>query len=174
CVWFPDVMCSRVNAASIPGCFLGLLLGMSGILAVACVQTARGASADLWQARNGPPDLPTSPVDWVKGNPGPFNAHLVEGYSVPYRLVMTGLSPGRHALVIEWDTRQGGKNAIDYLTHYDRLTPHNQFGAHTNAEIIRPLDGLSGAIVSSNSFPIPEPATNGTSVAGQPAASFRA
>ena len=62
------------------------------------------ASADLWQARNGIPAAPNDPVVWVKGNSGPANSHYAEGYSIPYRLVATGLSRGYHQLVIEWDT----------------------------------------------------------------------
>ncbi|HYV30465.1 MAG TPA: hypothetical protein VEO53_05075, partial [Candidatus Binatia bacterium] len=57
------------------------------------------ASADLWQGRNGAADAPTSPVDWVKGNVGPSHSHFVEGYSIPYRLVLTDLTVGQHNLV---------------------------------------------------------------------------
>src|SRR5437867_9359193 len=69
-----------------------------------------GASADLWQARNGLPTSPNDPVDWVKGNVGAANSHYAEGYSIPYRVVVTSLSTGSHNLVIEWDTEQSGKH----------------------------------------------------------------
>src|SRR5262245_51294723 len=59
-----------------------------------------GASADLWQARNGTPDSPNDPVDWVKGNVGASHSHYIEGYSIPYRIVITDLSTGYHNLVI--------------------------------------------------------------------------
>ena len=131
-----------------------------------------GASADLWQARNGTPDSPNDPVDWVKGNVGASHSHYVEGYSIPYRIVLSDLSTGYHNLVIEWDIKQGGKQAVDYLTHYSRLLPHNQFFDHTRAEAIQPLDGISGDFGDPNTFPIPPPSTLNTPVAGQPADSF--
>src|SRR5262245_14316562 len=60
------------------------------------------ASADLSQARNGASSAPVSPVQWVKGNAGPANSHYAEGHSIPYRIVLTGVSLGPHNLVIEW------------------------------------------------------------------------
>jgi len=145
------------------------------VFAIAPVTTpASGGSADLWQARNGTPAAPSDPVDWVKGNVGAANSHYVEGYSIPYRIVITGLSTGYHNLLIEWDSKQAGKQTIDYITHYNRLLPHNQFFDHTQAEAIQPLDGVSGSFSDSNSFPIPTPSTLGTPVPGQPAASFNA
>src|SRR5678815_2880993 len=77
------------------------------------------ASTDLFQARNGSPTSPTDPVDWVKGNVGSANSHYIEGYSIPYRIAMSGLGAGSHRLIIEWDVTQSGKHAVDYLTHYN-------------------------------------------------------
>ena len=132
------------------------------------------SSADLWQARNGTPTAPTDPVEWVKGNSGPANSHYAEGYSIPYRLVASGLSPGHHQLVVEWDTQQSGHHAIDYVAYYDRLLPHNLFGQHTTPEAIHPLDGLNGGFAGPNLFPIPAPSSADSPVAGQPTASFQA
>ncbi len=133
----------------------------------------RAASADLWQARNGTPTSPKSPVQWAKGNAGPSNSHYVEGNSIPYRVVMSDLTNGPHRLIIEWDTIHKGKHAIDYITHYDRLAPHSQFGAHVSTEVIDPLDDIAGAFGLPGQFPIPSPATAGSSLPGQPAASFQ-
>jgi hypothetical protein len=130
--------------------------------------------ADLFQARNGTAAAPVDPVLWVKGNIGEANSHYVEGFSIPYRVVITEIAPGPHSLVLEWDTRQGGKHAIDYLTHFRRLSPHDQFGAHTTPETINPLDGLVGTFGAPTTFAIPVPSTNGSPVAGQPAVSFNA
>jgi len=44
-------------------------------------------------------------------------------------------------VVIEWDTRAMGKHALDFLTSYERLLPHDQFGAHDTPETVQPLDG---------------------------------
>jgi hypothetical protein len=146
---------------------------------VACLpwlgaQSAPAAQADLWQARNGTPTAPLDPVDWVKGNVGQANSHYVEGYSAPYRLVMSGLALGPHRVVIEWDTQQGGKHGIDYLTHYERMRPHNQFGAHDRPETVDPLAGLSGTFAAPRAFPAPLPSSSDSPIPGQPGKSFLA
>src|SRR4051812_22180977 len=97
-----------------------------------------GGSADLFQARNGAPNAPTDPVDWVKGNAGQANSHYIEGYSIPYRVAMSGLATGSHKLIIEWDVTQSGKHAVDYLAQYNRLLPHNYFPGHSQPEGIDP------------------------------------
>ena len=117
------------------------------LLAIPNVAMAQsGAAANLDQVRNGSASAPVSPAPWVNGNAGASNAHYLEGHSIPYRMVVTGLSSGTHTLVIEWDIRQGGKNALDYITQYQWLKPHAQFvvGGHPqpNGELIDPLAGL--------------------------------
>ena len=102
-----------------------VLSGCLRILPILAVSLAGGliegnrsgwaATADLWQARNGTPTLPTSPVEWVRGNASPANSHYIEGYSIPYRMVLSGLTNGPHTLVIEWDTRLSGKHAGNRL-----------------------------------------------------------
>jgi hypothetical protein len=47
--------------------------------------------ANLDQGRNGRATVPSDPVLWVDGNAGSSNSHYLEGWSIPYRLVMTGL-----------------------------------------------------------------------------------
>lgn len=148
------------------------LVALSGRLEFSA--NAQSASADLWQARNGTPTSPRSPVEWVRGNASPANSHYIEGNSIPYRMIMSGLTPGPHRLVIEWDTLQGGAHAIDYITHYNRLAPHTQFGDHTAPELIQPLDGLPGPFSPPLSFPIPAPNPPGSPVPGLPASSFLA
>jgi hypothetical protein len=129
-------------------------------------------SADLFQARNGAPNSPTDPVDWVKGNVGQANSHYIEGYSIPYRIVMSGLANGSHKLIIEWDVTQSGKHAVDYLAHYNRLLPHNYFPGHSQPETIDVLNGLTGSFSSPQTFPIPPPSNAGSPVAGLPTTSF--
>src|SRR5688572_6057240 len=153
------------------GIFPAMLAALVLLVPVASVQAA-AASADLWQARNGAANSPVSPVEWVKGNVGPANSHYVEGQSIPYRIVITGLTNGPHTLILEWDTLQRGKHAIDYLTSYDRLLPHDQFVSHTTAEAINPVAGIGATFGSSNTFPIPAPSSVGSPVAGQPTTSF--
>ncbi|MGH8004731.1 MAG: HYR domain-containing protein, partial [Limisphaerales bacterium] len=127
--------------------------------------------ADLDQARNGTPASPTSPVDFVNGNAGSSNSHYRESHSIPYRMVFTNVTLDTHVVIIEWDIRHSSKNAIDYITHYDRLLLHAFTPAHS-PEVIDPLEGLSGTFGSPSTFPIPAPSSAGSTVAGQPTASF--
>ena len=146
--------------------FVALHIGIVGSFAA--------ASADIDQAENGTPASPISPVDWVNGNVNSSKAHYVEGYSVAYRIVVTGVSTGAHNLKFEWDIRNSGKAGIDYITHFNRLEPHNQFpGGHTTAEVINPIIGIAGIFLT-NTFPIPAPSSAGSQTPGQPTASFNA
>ena len=52
--------------------------------------------------------------------PRPEQGIVFEGDSVPYRLVIDNLDLASHTVTIAWDTTQGGKHAIDYLTTYNR------------------------------------------------------
>jgi hypothetical protein len=83
---------------------------------------AANPAADLDQCRNGDQLAPVACTGaaWVNGNAGASNAHWNEGESIAYRMRFSSLTAGQHVLVIEWDTTQGGKHAIDYLTSVDR------------------------------------------------------
>src|SRR5436309_3911171 len=93
-------------------------------------------AANLDQARNGTPASPTSPVDFQNGNAGASNSHFIESHSIPYRIEFTDLCTtapcDTHYVDIEWDLRTSGKNALDYITQYDRLLPHTQFPGHAS------------------------------------------
>jgi gliding motility-associated-like protein len=73
-------------------------------------------------------------------------------------MVLTDLAPGANYLEIEWDIRHSGVNAIDFITHYDRLEPHAQFN-HTS-EVVDPLNGLTGISSLPITYPIPAPLSN--------------
>lgn len=141
-------------------------------------------AANLDQIRNGPA-LDPSKNFWddfdnpmhVNGNAGASNAHYVEGHSISYRSLITGVTIGKiYEYTIEYDTKHSGRMAIDYLTHFQRLLPHTQFGH--DAETINPLifeDGSNEYLLtpkSTNTFAIPPPDQDSTPVAGQPLASF--
>jgi hypothetical protein len=133
-----------------------------------------GQSANLDQIRNGSATSPLPTADWVNGNAGPSNAHYAEGWSIPYRMVVTGLTNGVHTLVIEWDTKQSGGHAIDFVTRYDFLD--NPTGSHQATfghapETINPLLGLSGNF-SMSTTPFPAPGSVGSSRPGQPTNTF--
>ncbi|PKP45241.1 MAG: hypothetical protein CVT94_18585, partial [Bacteroidetes bacterium HGW-Bacteroidetes-11] len=99
---------------------------------------AQPPAATLDQIRNGRYDAPISPANWVNGNVNQQQAHMVEGYSVPYRVVMTNMPVGTTVnLILEYDTRHSGANALDFLTGYYNLEPHDIWG-HP-AEIVNPV-----------------------------------
>lgn len=76
----------------------------------------------LEQGQNGGIDgSPVSPINWATGNSNTSNSHFVEGQSIPYRLTISKLRGGSHVVEIEWDTRSKGKNAIDYVTSFNRI-----------------------------------------------------
>lgn len=130
-------------------------------------------SANLDQIRNGTYLSPVSPASWVNGNAGGSQAHYAEGMSVGYRCVMTGLTAGsQFTIIIGYDIRNSSRNALDYLTHYNRISPHS-FPSHSSPEVIDPLigTGLSGVI--KNTYSIPVPASSGD-VLNQPFTSFNA
>lgn len=103
------------------------------IFAVACVllgfamitSPARGvakASVDIEQCSNSPSTCDaTHASNWQKGNLGSSNSLYLEGQSVPYRSVITGMTIGQtYAVRIGWDSTVSGRHAIDYLTDFDR------------------------------------------------------
>ena len=159
----------------------GLVLGF--ILAgIASNAAFAGPTADLDQCRNGSAASPNNCLDlgggtgWVNGNVGSSGAHLLESYSIPYRVVMKNLPLNTSiTLTLGYDIKHSDKHAIDYLTHYNRLEPHFQFG-HA-AETIDPKSGVSGVSTTVGTFTIPAPSSTSlcnSPVANQPTNSFNA
>lgn len=106
------------------------------------------ASADIDQCRNG-----TSGTDqctggnWVNGNLGSSNSNYVEGEFVPYRMRITGAAGDGttvNTLIIEYDTTQGGKHALDYIGTYNA----NEINAD-------PCDYAGCPFSGPSTFPIP-------------------
>lgn len=82
-----------------------------------------GASGSLDQCGNGSDGTATCTVagDWVPGNLGKSKASYTEGDSLPYRLVISGLTAATsNTVTIKWDTTKSGKHALDYLTTFNR------------------------------------------------------
>src|SRR6185503_16000233 len=93
---------------------------------------------------------------WQNGNLGQSQATYFEGDSVPYRSVFTGLEAGEtYTVIIEYDTTQSGKHAIDYLTSFDVT--------ETTAD---PCSGVAGVpSCTASTFPIPlDPNVSGAGV----------
>ncbi len=83
-------------------------------------------SANLDTCANGPTNAPVqcTGANWENGNLNGSKSHYFEGDSVPYRTVFEGLIIGNtYTITIEYDTTQGGKHALDYLTSFDRTEP---------------------------------------------------
>ncbi|SHN46112.1 hypothetical protein [Chitinophaga sp. CF418] len=140
-------------------------------------QTTYAQSANLDQGANEKASAPVSPVDWINGNLNAQQAHFLEGYSVPYRAILQDLVVDQvYTLVIGFDLRDGGKQALDYITHFQRLEPHNAFG-HA-AETVDPLLNISGFppsyFTTTDVYAIPTPSAAGSPVPGQPVTSFTA
>jgi len=131
-----------------------------------------GQAGDISQIRNGDGKVHQSVLDtcgkcWVNGNAGSSNAHYVEGMSIAYRSLITGLTTNVcYEYEIGYDTYHGAM-AIDYLTNFQRLQPHQPFG-HI-AEVIKPLVMVSGSTEydmhvvdgGENTFTIIAPAASG-------------
>ncbi len=131
------------------------LLALLGLLWLAGAGPAWAQNNNLDQIRNGAFSSRLDPPNWVNGNAGAQTAHYLEGHSIGYRLVLRNLTAGPHTVVIGWDVRDNGKNALDYISHYQNLLPHAQFG-HA-AETLDPLLGLNlgGAAVATAAIPAP-------------------
>ncbi len=133
-------------------------------------------AANLDQYRNGPFDAPNnSCTNWVNGNAGSANSHFLEGWSIPYRCVMTDL-PLNTSITITfgYDIKHSDKHAIDYLTHYDYLLPHGVVCNHGSPECLTPTAGVSGISGTTTTFAIPAPNSINSPVSGQPTTSFNA
>lgn len=120
---------------------------------------AQQPAANLDQVRNGSAAAPVDPGEWGNGNAGSSNSHYAEGMSIPYRVVMTNLPASTTVtLVLEYDVKHSGRHAIDFLTHYDRLEPHELTYNHSDAEEIDPTIGtiFAGDPGTDTEF-IPEP-----------------
>ncbi len=134
------------------------------------------ASADLSQVRNGGvgcdktvPNSCDNPADWVNGNAGASNAHYQEGQSIPYRLVMQNLPLGANTVVIEWDVRHSSANAIDFITHYQRIGESVQPCGPAN----HPEDLVAGCNPANfTTFDIPAPTGVNSPVPGLPQTIF--
>ncbi|MCF6405055.1 hypothetical protein L3C95_19290 [Chitinophaga filiformis] len=136
--------------------------------------TAHAQSANLDQGANEKATAPVTPVDWINGNLNANQAHFLEGYSVPYRAILEDLVVNQtYTLVIGLDVRNSGKHALDYITHFQRLDPHNVF-SH-GPETVNPLlDAPEPAsyFTTTDVYTIPAPSSAGSPKPGQPTNSF--
>lgn len=140
-----------------------VLVTVSTALGLMATAALAGTSAvSLEQCRNGAASAPNDcealggSSGWVNGNVGASQGHLLEGYSIPYRAILTGLPTDTEVTVtFGYDITHSGKHAIDYLTQYERLDPHTFFG-HP-AEAVLPTDGVAGIGSGTDTEPITNP-----------------
>lgn len=156
-----------------------LISGFSGSASFnTAVAPFKPASADLSQVRNGAvgcdltvPNSCNDPADWVNGNAGASNAHYQEGQSIPYRMVMKDLTIGNHSVVIEWDVKHSNANAIDFITHYQRVNESIQPCGPAN----HPEDIVPGCNPANfTTFDIPAPTGVNSPIPGLPENAFNA
>jgi hypothetical protein len=144
---------------------LALIFCCVGILG----QTLSAApAANLDQGRNGSAASPINPVDWVNGNLNANQSHYLEGYSIPYRLIMTEMPIGTEVvLTLAYDATHGGKHALDFLTHYQCMDypSHEAYFGHA-AETVDPLVGIP--LIGSDPMGLDDSVTDGTLIAPPP------
>lgn len=169
-------------SAGIVALLIFALSGSTALRPVSALNTTvvpfKPASADLNQVRNGGvgcdetvPNSCDDPADWVNGNAGASNAHYREGQSIPYRLIMKDLTIGNHSVVIEWDVRHSSKNAIDFITHFQRISESVQPCGPAN----HPEDIVPGCNPASfTTFDIPAPTGVNSPIPGLPENAFNA
>ena len=124
-------------------------LTATGLTSALTAQTEFSDGANLDGCGNGNP--PTLTCTWQNGDLGSSKALYQEGQSVPYRIVMSGLTAGSHTVVFGYDVTNSGKHAIDYVTSFDRSI--------TGADPCSAGTLCSGA---PNNFPIPVDASLNT------------
>lgn len=152
----PQVLFNQAGPSEVPS---GLPQNSSSVASDVGVVGAN-STAVLYQAKNGP-GLAQGPVSWVNGNVNIGESHYLEGHSIPYRIVMHSLpTDGTEIeLVIGYDVKRNGKHAVSYLTHYQRLDPHEGTFGH-ESELIDPLLAVAGAPATFSTLAIPEPRAN--------------
>jgi len=117
------------------------------LLVLSLAVFAQNEEYSLEQCRNGSFEAPAACVGlaWANGSANSLNAHWWEGESVPFRAGFAGLTPGgTYSITLGWSTTVAGKNAIDYLTSYDR----------TMGASVDPCSGVAGC-GTPTTFPIP-------------------
>jgi len=100
--------------------------------------------------KRGDPELPCAGGNWQGGNLNRNNSQWVEGEFVPFRAIITALTPGSttNTLTITYETTNSGKHAIDYLGTWDQSTvaPNGPGGANA-CGVISPCTPGTGALI---------------------------
>jgi hypothetical protein len=120
-----------------------LILGLLACTAAHPAPSWATIAASLQQCRDGSWSAPQD-CQWCACNASASTAHWIEGESVPFRLLLSGVTAGSHEVILEWDFKTNDQYEIDYLTSYDRT--------ETGAD---PCSGVTGCVGPPNLFAIP-------------------
>ena len=104
-----------------------LLAGLKPVILVFVLFNSTAAMAEslsLNQCANGGIADPVNHLSchkgWINGNLNASKAAYAEGDYVPYRVQMTGLTPGvQYTYSFSWDTLKSGQHALDYIGTYN-------------------------------------------------------
>ncbi len=133
-----------------PGLRPTLMLAVLITLIITVPAAMAKPASNLDQCANGgvgDPPLQCIDTAYINGNLNENQAHYLEGESVPYRAIITDLTPGEtYTLTIEWDTTvSSGKHALDYITSFDRT--------ETDADSCTGVVGVDCAITNTAVIP---------------------
>ncbi len=132
------------------------LIGGLLLAAVMPAGASAAVSASLSQCGNLANGAPTD-CSWQNGNLNPNQAHWLEGDSVPYQLVMSGLTPNTsYTVTIGYDTTKSGKHAIDYLTSYNRTMAGGAPSRAPTNGTANQCFGVTGCTTPPSTFAIPQ------------------
>ena len=157
-----------------------LLIALSaGLVAVApaaflAPRAANAASigASLDQCQNGAMGTPitTEPclngtldnasyANYTNGNANGNNSHWAEGSYLPYRDILTGLTPGTYSFTGHYDTVVGSLHAIDYIGSFDATETTSPTGNALHRNDNNPCIDVLGSAAGSGCAPIGTPPT---------------
>jgi hypothetical protein len=126
-VVYPDLKGQFVTEWFVPADDVQITMKAQEYASLTFAQTSfivMGKGAQLDQCRNGAAGAPEQCIGgaWANGNLNGSQAAYLEGESVPYRMIFSGLTVGPgHSVTIEWDTTVSqSTHAIDYITSFNR------------------------------------------------------
>lgn len=129
--------------------------------------TAASIGASLDQCQNGAMGTPitaepclngtldgTGYANYTNGNANGNNSHWAEGSYLPYRDILTGLTPGTYSFTGHFDTIVGSLHAIDYIGAFDATETTSPTGNAFHRNDNNPCIDALGSAAGSGCAPI--------------------